>query len=73
MMRNMNILEKLEGEMKIKKVNLVDIGGNITYSLVVGGLLDFFAGLNPIGIITSRAYATGVNFITGGPYGRWSV
>ena len=54
-----------------KKVALVDTGGNITYSLVVGAALDYFAGLNPLGILTARAYGTAMNSVTGGPYGYW--
>lgn len=54
-----------------RKVALIDIGGNTTYSLIVGTALDYFAGLNPTGIIISRAYGTGMNFVTGGPYGYW--
>lgn len=55
----------------ISKTAVVDIGGNITYSLIVGSILDYVAGLNLSGIIISRTYATGMNIITGGPYGWW--
>src|SRR3989338_3052182 len=54
-----------------KKVGLVDIGGNITYSLMVGTALDYAAGLNFTGILASRASATAMNTVTGGPYGWW--
>ncbi len=57
--------------MSKKKIAVVDTFGNITYSLIVGSLLDYSAGLNLRGILGSRATATGINSITGGPYGWW--
>ena len=54
-----------------KKIRAVDTLGNITYSLIVGSALDYATGLNLKGILASRAYATGVNSVTGGPYGWW--
>jgi len=53
------------------KVAVVDTAGNITYSLIVGSLLDYSAGLNLAGIVASRASATAMNSVTGGPYGWW--
>ncbi len=53
------------------KAALVDTTGNITYSLIVGSILDYCSGLNIAGIITSRISATGMNAITGRPYGLW--
>lgn len=51
---------------------MVDTIGNITFSLIVGTGLDYYAsGLRGWGIVTSRAYATGVNAATGGLYGMW--
>lgn len=54
-----------------KKEFLVDTLGNVSYSLVVGSLLDYVSGLRGLGIVTSRTYATGVNTTTGGLYGKW--
>lgn len=53
------------------KVALVDIWGNITYSLFTGTLLDYSAGLSIGGILASRTSATGINALTGGVYGWW--
>lgn len=71
-------LEKIVGQdsgderkSSISKTALVDIGGNVTYSLIVGSVIDYFAGLNLTGIIASRTSATGINLVTGGPYGWW--
>jgi len=69
-----NLTEKIDqgGERKLSiKEKLADTFGNVTYSLVVGGTLDYASGLNPAGIITSRAYATAVNSATGALYGMW--
>ncbi len=54
-----------------KKVALVDTVGNISYSLIAGTILDSCAGLNFAGIVASRASATAINSVTGGPYGWW--
>ena len=54
-----------------RKIALVDTGGNVSYSLLVGSVLDYCAGLNCTGIIASRASATAMNSVTGGPYGWW--
>lgn len=54
-----------------KKIGIVDTAGNITYSLLVGTVLDYCAGLNCAGIVASRASATAMNLVTGGPYGWW--
>jgi hypothetical protein len=58
-------------EATARKIAAVDIGGNITYGLVVGAMLDYSAGLNAAGIIASRTYATAMNSVVGGPYGWW--
>lgn len=68
------ILEERVSEDKqpsIGKVAVVDTAGAITYSIIIGSLLDYSAGLNLMGIITSRSFATAVNSVTGGPYGWW--
>ncbi len=54
-----------------KKIALVDTAGNILYSLIVGSLLDYSAGLDLAGIVASRASATAINSVTGGLYGWW--
>lgn len=54
-----------------RKIAAVDIGGNITYGLVVGAMLDYSVGLNAAGILASRTYATAMNSVVGGPYGWW--
>ena len=63
-------------EMKTKKPkkgleSYVDTGGTVSYSLVVGALLDYAAGQNLSGIATSRGSATVLNLVTGAPYGKW--
>ncbi|MBN1377220.1 L-alanine exporter AlaE [Candidatus Woesearchaeota archaeon] len=71
--------EETDLEAKIKenkqssagKIAVVDTVGNITYSLIVGSLLDYIAGLNFTGIVASRASATVMNSVTGGIYGWW--
>ena len=55
----------------VRKILVVDTVGNVTYSLIVGSILDCFAGLNFAGIVTSRASATLINFAVGGIYGWW--
>lgn len=52
-------------------VGVVDTIGNVTYSVVVGGITDYCAGLNLAGILTSRVTGTVVNSLTGGLYGWW--
>lgn len=54
-----------------KKIALEDTLGNVTYSLIAGGALDYFVGLNFQGIIASRLSATGINLVTASPYGFW--
>lgn len=54
-----------------RKIAIVDTVGNITYSLITGSILDYCAGLNFAGILASRASATAMNSVTGGPYGWW--
>ncbi|MDD5253985.1 MAG: L-alanine exporter AlaE [Candidatus Nanoarchaeia archaeon] len=73
------LTQKEDLELKLKnssatstrKIAAVDTAGNITYSLVVGSVLDYWTGLNLAGIIASRASATAMNSVTGGPYGWW--
>ena len=51
---------------------LVDTLGSISYSLILGAGLDYYTGLKTLkGIIGSRASATLMNSVTGGPYGLW--
>lgn len=65
--------DKIEcrGCVPASRTALVDTGGNVTYSLIVGIILDYCAGLNLTGIVASRASATTINSVTGGPYGCW--
>ncbi|HIH38531.1 L-alanine exporter AlaE [Candidatus Woesearchaeota archaeon] len=65
--------EIIEGQAPsaLGKVAAVDIAGTISYSLVVGSLLDYASGLGFAGIVASRSIATVFNTITGGPYGWW--
>jgi hypothetical protein len=53
------------------KESLADITGNVSYSLITGIILDIVSGLKPMGILTSRAYATAANFVLAAPYGKW--
>jgi len=66
----MNDLEQIVGQETVKKV-IVDTGSNITYSLIVGGFLDYCSGLNFSGIVASRSSGMVLNIITGGLYGWW--
>ncbi len=54
-----------------KKIAVVDTAANISYSLIAGSILDYCSGLNLSGIVASRASATAMNSVTGGPYGWW--
>lgn len=65
------IESKLREDVSARKVAVVDTAGNITYSLIAGSILDYCAGLNLSGIVASRASATAINSVTGGPYGYW--
>lgn len=50
----------------------VDTASNVIYSLVVGSLLDYSAGLRTLaGILASRGTASFNNLVTGGLYGTW--
>ena len=55
------VIKNFRDFVKKKKVGLVDTGGNITYSLIVGSALDYASGLGPTGILASRAYAKAIN------------
>ena len=54
-----------------KRAALADIVGNNLYGLVVGGSLDYLAGLDAEGILASRFSGTIVNTVSGVPYGWW--
>jgi hypothetical protein len=62
------IKEKIK---KASKVGAVDTFGTVSSSLILGGLLDYSAGLNLSGILAARASASGMNLATGGIYGWW--
>jgi hypothetical protein len=53
------------------RVDKADKASAITYSLITGGILDYASGLSLGGIVASRAYAGGINYLTGGEYGLW--
>jgi len=56
----------------VSKKVAVDTGSRVSYSIVVGALIDYFmGGLTGWGIVGSRATATGINSVTSGPYGWW--
>lgn len=50
---------------------IVDTAANVTYSLLVGTILDAFSGQSIPGILGSRIAATATNTATGGLYGKW--
>ncbi|MEK6927329.1 MAG: L-alanine exporter AlaE [Nanoarchaeota archaeon] len=60
-----------ENKIKKGKESLVDTLGNITYPLIVGGIIDYASGLRGFGILASRSYATLINVPAGAPYGKW--
>ena len=66
-----SIRKSLVDYIQRKKVDLVDKGGNISYSLVVGCGLDAASGLDLAGIAGSRGYSAIVTYLAGGYYGRW--
>jgi len=75
-LENIEVVTDLESKLKdespsAKKIALVDTFGNVSYSLVIGSVLDYCAGLSVSGVIASRASATVMNSFTGGPYGWW--
>ncbi|MBU1202283.1 MAG: L-alanine exporter AlaE [Nanoarchaeota archaeon] len=56
----------------VSKKVAVDTGSRVSYSVVVGALIDYFmGGLTGWGIVASRGVATGINSVTSGPYGWW--
>ena len=62
---------ELSEEPSVRRIAGADILGNVFSSLIIGVPLDYSAGLNLVGIISSRVFATPINIATGGPYGRW--
>ena len=61
----------VEPAMKSTKEKIVDTIGGVTYSLIVGSMLDYSSDLDIKGIIASRTSATGMTFLTSAPYGMW--
>ena len=53
-----------------ERIATIDRRGSVTYGLIVGGTLDYFTGLGPIGIAISRFSATTMNYAVGGIYGK---
>ena len=58
-------------DVSAKKIALADIFGNSSYSLILGGTLDYCSGLDLAGIVASRGSGTLMNLVTAGPYGLW--
>ena len=54
-----------------KRGKIADFLSGITYSLVVGSLLDYSAGLRFPGIMYSRASSLVTDSLTSAPYGMW--
>ncbi len=54
------------------KTAVVDIFSNITYTTVVGGLMDYFSGLPLNGIVAARITSLGTNALTSAPYGMYT-
>ncbi len=54
-----------------RRTAIADVVGNNLYGLIVGGTLDYFAGLDAEGIAVSRLSGAIVNTVTGAPYGWW--
>ena len=55
---------------KLKIAN-VDRLANITYSLIVGSIVDATSGASALEVVVSRLSSLGVNAATGGFYGWW--
>ncbi|MBS3071550.1 L-alanine exporter AlaE [Candidatus Pacearchaeota archaeon] len=75
-MKNTLSRQKTEKETSIatkdnRKESLVDTLGVVSYSLIVGAVTDYSAGLRGIGVLASRLYGTAINLPTGAPYGKW--
>ncbi|GEM_PF-4682341 len=69
MTQETSLESRLREKPSARKIAAVDTAGIITYSLIVGSILDYCAGLSPVGILVSRASGTAINSVTGGPYG----
>ncbi|MEK6927236.1 MAG: L-alanine exporter AlaE [Nanoarchaeota archaeon] len=54
------------------KIGSVDTLANVTYSLGVGALTDFWSGLNALGVLSSRLSSVPLNIVTGSPYALWT-
>ncbi|MBI5393312.1 L-alanine exporter AlaE [Candidatus Woesearchaeota archaeon] len=54
-----------------RKEKRVDQTAAISYSIVIGAVVDLLTGLNAVGIITSRLISAGVNYIIGDKYGKY--
>lgn len=65
------LTQKIASQFK-SRTTFADTIGKITYSIPVGIALDYFkSGLRGWGLVSSRSFATVVNFFTGYPYGKW--
>lgn len=63
-LRNIRIKDKIGFK------DIIDTTGAISYSLVFGAVTDVIAGLNLVGIISSRASSIPANLATGSLYNR---
>jgi hypothetical protein len=70
MTNNNKTRKKLNLERKARAFSADTIGFAIL-GLAAGGIMDYFVGLNPVGILTTRTFATGVNLASAGIYGWW--
>lgn len=67
-----NVLSGGDRARKYTRAGIADTLGNMTASIAIGAPLDYVSGLHSaMGIVASRASATGLNAVTGGPYGWW--
>lgn len=55
-----------------RKAAVVDIFSNITYTTVIGGMIDALSGLNLSGILAARTASLGTTAATSAPYGWWT-
>lgn len=70
MKKNYSLKDKPKKSLPSKTV-VADTLGNVTYPLIVGGLIDYASGLNLLGIVTSRVSGIPLNVVSGRPYGWW--
>lgn len=68
-----SLLAKLSDKFhKIPKTAKVDTFSNISYSTVVGAIIDASSGLSLYGVLAARTTSLGTNALTAAPYGWWT-